>query len=124
MGFLSNTPENRKSVNKNPKSYFTKSLQNAKAQIILSEDCSNSVLQTGREGTWLFEESGLLGSIPGGEAGGTHWNPRRDLVPKEADTSESSRFCQTHRWGGAWAHMGDQLLPSRRETVSGSGGPR
>lgn len=78
MGFLSNTPENRKSVNKNPKSYFTKSLQNAKAQIILSEDCSNSVLQTGREGTWLFEESGLLGSIPGGEAGGTHWNPRRD----------------------------------------------
>ena len=35
--------------------------------------------------------------------------PRETLVPKEADTSESSRFCQTHRWGGAQAHGGSAV---------------
>lgn len=34
--------------------------------------------------------------------------PRETLVPKEGEASESSRLCQTHRQGGAQAHMGDQ----------------
>ena len=42
--------ESRKPVSKNPKSYFTKSLQNTKAQILLFEDCSISVSQKGRGG--------------------------------------------------------------------------
>lgn len=34
--------------------------------------------------------------------------PREALVPKEGEASESSRLCQTHRQGGAQAHMRDQ----------------
>lgn len=79
------------------------------------EDCSNSVSQNGGEGTqapcgiwctWPNLQSGEA-AMPEGQAALTGI-PRETLVPKEGEASESSRLCQTHRQGGAQAHMGDQ----------------
>lgn len=103
--------ESRKPDSKNPKSSFTKCLQNTKSQITLFEDCS--VSQKGRGGN--FSSLGNLVylavsiseevALPEGQAALSGY--QEIWPPREGEASESSRFCQSHRQGGAQAHMGN-----------------
>ena len=81
-----------------------------------------TVSQTGREGTWLSEESGLLGSIPCGEAGGTHWNPKRDSgaqrsrhvgVQQILPNPQMGRGSGTHGGSAVDLMMGDSVRVQR-----------
>lgn len=103
--------ESRKPENKNPKSNFTKCLQNTNTQITPFEDCS--VSQEGKGDNFSSLENLVClamstsegAAMPEGQAALSGYQER--LLPKEGETSESSRFCQSHRQGGARAHMGN-----------------